>query len=127
MADTTILEIITDAAFPLDLTEHSASAITVKKALDAWSTGTDDSILGKVRFPTLASYLNAWLNLAALAESKDATTYFAFMMEAENLIDSNGFVDATWCDAHIQSTESLRLATRLLDDLPTRRKQSNWE
>lgn len=126
VTDTMVLEIVTDAALQLDLTEYSTSADRVMSSLAPWCQASDERTLGALRFPTLPAFINAWLNLAKLAQSTAPGEYSVFMMEAECLMDSNNRIDETWCKAHIRSTYGLRLAMSLLDGQAVRVGQCTW-
>ena len=120
MNDGINLHIITDTALPLPLTPPSTSANTVKTALATWCHDTDEDVLGKLRFPTLSSFLNAWLDLASATQATQVAEKIVFLMEAERLIDGNSIIDRAWCSTNIHSEESLLLATQLLEDQATR-------
>lgn len=108
---------------PLDPSSPSTSASTVLETLGEWSHNLDESVAGTLRFPTLASFIKAWLALASHQQTVGTADQLVFLMEAERLIDANRQVDLAWCRAHIHHKGSLLLAEGLLRDQRMRLSQ----
>jgi hypothetical protein len=118
------LEVVADTALRLNLAHYSTSALIVANTLGDLCGSTEDDILGKLKFPTLPNFVNAWLDLASQEHAVGTEEEIVFLMNAERLIDANRVVNLAWCHKYIHSEASLSLAMRLLQNQQLRIKQS---
>jgi hypothetical protein len=120
------LDVVADTALRLNLAPYSTSALIVANTLGDLRGSTEDDILGKLKFPTLPNFVNAWLDLASQEHVVGTEEEIVFLMNAERLIDANRVIDLAWCHKYIPSEASLSLAVRLLRTQQLRMEQSAW-
>lgn len=121
------IHVVADAALQLKLAPFSTSATLVSHSLGDWCGDTDEDVLGKLRFPTLPNFVNAWLDLASQEHIVGTAEQFVFLMNAERLIDANQAIDIAWCESHVHLEASLLLVKALLRDRQLRINQSTWK
>jgi hypothetical protein len=120
------LHVVADTTLRLNLAPYSTSSTVVSSTLADLYDGTEDDVLGKLKFPTLPNFVNAWLNLACEEHVVGTAEEFIFLMNAERLIDANRVVNLAWCQEHIHLEASLSLAMGLLRSQQLRINQSTW-
>jgi hypothetical protein len=120
------LHVVADTALRLNLAPYSTSSTIVSSTLGDLYDSTDDGILGKLKFPTLPSFVNAWLDLASEEHVVGTAEESVFLMNAERLIDANRVINLAWCHEHIHLEASLSLAMGLLQNQQLRINQSTW-
>jgi hypothetical protein len=81
------LDVVTDTALRLNLAPYSTSALIVSNTLGDLCGSTEDDILGKLKFPTLPNFVNAWLDLASREQVVGTEEEIVFLVNAERLID----------------------------------------
>jgi hypothetical protein len=118
------LHVVADAALQLHLAPYSTPAPLVPSTLGDLCGSTEDDVLGKLKFPTLPNFVNAWLNLASQEHVIGTEEEIVFLMNAERLIDANRVINLAWCHEYIHSEASFLLAERLLQDQQLRTNQS---
>jgi hypothetical protein len=118
------LHVVADAALQLRLTPYSTHAPIVPSTLGDLCGGTEDDVLGKLKFPTLPNYVNAWLKLASQEHIVSTGEELVYLMNAERLIDANRVINLAWCHEYIRSETSFLLAAGLLQDQQLRINQS---
>lgn len=120
--------LVTDEALRMDMSnpntfESGLTYAEAHKELIPLCEGVSDDVLTMIKWPTLASFLNGWLALAAEVDGQEMQ--MMFLMQAERLIDSNN-VDSAWLSKVLTARSHLELALELLKGKERRIAQSTW-
>ena len=87
---------VADTALRLNLAPYSTSSTVVSRTLGDLYDGTEDDILGKLKFPTLPNFVNAWLDLASEEHVVGTAEEFVFFDERRAFESLRQLLPTTW-------------------------------
>lgn len=123
------LFLVTDRALAMDLSsartlESGMTTATAHRELQEYCRGVPDYVLSRIAWPTLESFLNGWLTLAAQVPGEEILSIW--LMYAERLIDAND-VDSEWFEKYTGDPICRKLAEELLEGKTRRIEGSRFD
>ena len=104
--------------------EFGLTADRAHNELREYCEGVTADALARITWPSLAGFLEGWLNLSIKAAG--FAEEVVYLMYAERVIDANGMDDG-WCEMNFKDGKVAEVAKRILAGKENRIMQDTWE